>query len=54
MAALWAQQLMEKNALNVFNLIGKLAGAATNEGMQERFDAFDVGAGMVQCPRGSM
>ncbi len=53
-AALWAQELNERNALNVFNLIAKLAGSATNEGMQGGFDAFDVGAGMVQCPRGSM
>ena len=28
-AALWAQQLAAKNALNVFNLIGRLAGTAT-------------------------
>lgn len=53
-AALWAQELHERNSLNVFNLIAKLAGSATNEGMQGGFDAFDVGAGMVQCPRGSM
>jgi subtilisin family serine protease len=53
-AALWAQDLMERNSLNVFNLIAKLAGTATSEGLQEGFDAFDVGAGMVQCPRANM
>jgi subtilisin family serine protease len=50
-AALWAQQLLNKNALNVFNLIGKLAGSATKEGLSQDFDPFDVGAGMVQAPR---
>jgi subtilisin family serine protease len=50
-AALWAQQLMERNAFNVFNLIGKLAGTASNAGLAEGFDPFDVGAGMVQAPR---
>jgi subtilisin family serine protease len=50
-AALWAQQLAERNALNVFNLVGKLAGAASNEQLKEGFDPFDVGAGLVQCPQ---
>ncbi|MES2016294.1 MAG: S8 family serine peptidase [Pseudomonadota bacterium] len=49
-AALWAQQLQNNNALNVFNLIGKLAGSASKEGLGLGFDPFDVGAGMVQAP----
>jgi subtilisin family serine protease len=50
-AALWAQQLLNRDALNVFNLIGKLAGTASNEALKPGFDPFDVGAGMVQSPR---
>ena len=53
-AALWAQHLMQRNALNAFNLIAKLAGTASSEGLNPLFDPFDVGAGMVQCPRASM
>ena len=49
-AALWAQQLQGRNALTVFNLIGRLAGTASTEGLQQEFDPFDVGAGMVQSP----
>lgn len=49
--ALWAEQLAERNALNVFNLIGRLAGTASNEQLQAGFDPFDVGAGLVQCPQ---
>lgn len=52
-AALWAQQLSERNSLNVFNLIGRLAGTASNERLREGFDPFDVGAGMVQSPQGA-
>ncbi|HEY0060956.1 MAG TPA: S8 family serine peptidase [Telluria sp.] len=50
-AALWAQQLVERNSLNVFNLIGRLAGSATSEHLTAGFDPFDVGAGLVQCPQ---
>ncbi|SHG40388.1 S8 family serine peptidase [Massilia sp. CF038] len=50
-AALWAQQLAERNALNVFNLIGRLAGSATSNHLKQGFDPFDVGAGLVQCPQ---
>ena len=45
---------MQRNALNAFNLIAKLAGTASSEGLNPLFDPFDVGAGMVQCPRASM
>ncbi|MES2320586.1 MAG: S8 family serine peptidase [Pseudomonadota bacterium] len=50
-ATLWCQHLASKNALNVFNLIGKLAGSASKERLSQDFDPFDVGAGMVQSPR---
>ena len=50
-AALWAQQLDNHNALSVFNLIGKLAGTASKEVLGAGFDPFDVGAGIVQAPR---
>jgi len=50
-AALWAQQLEERNALNVFNLIGRLAGTASSEALKEGFDPFDVGAGLVRSPQ---
>jgi subtilisin family serine protease len=50
-AVLWAQQLQNRNGLNVFNLTGKLAGSASKEGLSQDFDPFDVGAGMAQAPR---
>lgn len=50
-AVLWAQQLAARNALNGFNLIGKLAGTASSEHLKEGYDPFDVGAGLVQCPQ---
>lgn len=50
-AALWAQQLASRNALNGFNLIGRLAGSASSEQIKAGFDPFDVGAGLVQCPQ---
>jgi len=50
-AALWAQQLAGVNALNLFNLIGKLAGSASRESLAQGDDPFDVGAGLVQAPR---
>jgi subtilisin family serine protease len=50
-AALWAQQLEQRNALNVFNLIGRLAGTASSEALKEGFDPFDVGAGLVRSPQ---
>jgi len=50
-AALWAQQLEDRNALNVFNLIGRLAGMASSEALKEGFDPFDVGAGLVRSPQ---
>jgi len=53
-AALWAQHLMQRDAFTVFNLIGKLAGTASSEGLAQGFDPFDVGAGMVQSPHASL
>jgi subtilisin family serine protease len=50
-AALWAQQLASHGRLNAFDLVGKLAGTATNAGLAEGFDPFDVGAGLVQAPQ---
>ena len=50
-AALWAQHLLARDALNVFNLIGRLAGSASSKGLAPNVDPFDVGAGMVQCPQ---
>jgi len=50
-AVLWAQQLAARNALNGFNLIGRLAGTASSEHLKAGYDPFDVGAGLVQCPQ---
>jgi subtilisin family serine protease len=50
-AVLWAQQLSERGMLNAFDLVGKLAGSATSEGLAQGFDPVDVGAGLVQCPQ---
>lgn len=49
-AALWAQHLANRNALTIFNLVGRLAGTASSEVLAPGFDPFDVGAGLVQCP----
>jgi subtilisin family serine protease len=53
-AALWAQHLLARDALNVFNLIGRLAGSASSKGLAPNVDPFDVGAGMVQCPQANL
>jgi subtilisin family serine protease len=50
-AALWAEQLLERGRLDVFGLIGKMAGSATSEPLASGFDPFDVGAGLIQCPQ---
>jgi subtilisin family serine protease len=50
-AALWAERLLERGRLDVFTLTGMLAGQATSEPLAAGFDPFDVGAGLVQCPR---
>lgn len=50
-AALWAEQLLERGRLDAFSLIGKLAGTASSTLLAQGFDPFDVGAGLVQSPR---
>jgi subtilisin family serine protease len=50
-AALWAEQLLARGRLDTFALIGKLAGTATSAQLAPGFDPFDVGAGLVLCPR---
>lgn len=49
-AALWAEQLIERGHLDTFALIGRLAGTTTSATLAPGFDPFDVGAGLVQCP----
>lgn len=49
-AALWAEQLLERGRLDVFTLTSMLAGQATSKTLAPGFDPFDVGAGLVQCP----
>jgi subtilisin family serine protease len=50
-AALWAQKLSGENRLSSLNLLGKLIGSASNQGLTPGFDPFDVGAGMVMAPQ---
>lgn len=50
-AAHWAERLAAQGSLNAFALTARLAGTATSEGLGAGFDPFDVGAGLVQCPR---
>jgi subtilisin family serine protease len=50
-AALWAEQLLERGRLDTFGLIGKMAGSAISEPLASGFDPFDVGAGLIQCPQ---
>lgn len=50
-AALWAEQLLERGRLDAFTLIGRLAGNASTSSLADGFDPFDVGAGLVRCPQ---
>jgi subtilisin family serine protease len=50
-AALWAEQLLDSGRLDTFALAAKLAGNASTKRLADGFDPFDVGAGVVQCPR---
>jgi subtilisin family serine protease len=50
-AALWAQKLKAINALNGFQLTGRLVGTAVQEVLGAGFEPADVGAGMVRAPQ---
>lgn len=50
-AALWAQKLMAGGRLDLRVLEDRLTGTASAAGMNQGFDPYDIGAGMVQAPR---
>lgn len=50
-AALWAEKMLrERRVVNALHLGQLIAGRATQEGLVEYFDPFDVGLGLVQSP----
>lgn len=51
-AALWAQRLIQQNQLSSFNLMARLVGSCTLEGLKADIDIIDVGAGLVRAPQG--
>ncbi|MBD2079614.1 S8 family serine peptidase [Leptolyngbya sp. FACHB-17] len=50
-AALWAEKLKRSGRLNSLELMARVVGNATSEGIVADFDPFDVGAGMVRAPQ---
>lgn len=50
-AALWAEKLKRGGRLNSLELMARVVGNATSEGIAADFDPFDVGAGMVRAPQ---
>lgn len=50
-AALWAEQLLARGRLDTFELVGRLTGSGISEPLASGFDPFDVGAGLIQCPK---
>ncbi|MBD1841981.1 S8 family serine peptidase [Cyanobacteria bacterium FACHB-63] len=50
-AALWAEKLKRSGRLNSLELMARVVGNATSEGIAADFDPFDVGAGMVRAPQ---
>ncbi len=50
-AALWVQQLAQDGMLNSFNLLTRLVGTASFNGLRPGIDRTDTGAGMVRAPQ---
>lgn len=48
--ALWAEKLMKEQKLSTPQLVAKLLASGTTDKMKADYDAFAVGAGMVQAP----
>jgi subtilisin family serine protease len=50
-AALWAEKIKQTRPLSLFEWTGRLAGAATSQGLKPGFVPFAVGAGLVGAPQ---
>ncbi len=50
-AALWAEKLRGSGQLTALNLTARLIGRAETQGLNQPFDPFDIGAGLVQSPQ---
>lgn len=51
-AALWAERLKNSGMLSVLNLTARVVASSITETLNQPFDPFDVGAGLVQAPQG--
>lgn len=50
-AALWAEKIKKTGILSPIHLMARLIGSGTSASLQEGYDPFDVGAGLVQAPQ---
>jgi subtilisin family serine protease len=50
-AALWVEHLAAKRALDGYQLMSRLTGSASTDGIEAGFDPFEVGVGMVSAPQ---
>ncbi len=50
-AALWAEKIMNAGSLSPIHLTARLIGSGISSSLQDGFDPFDIGAGLVQAPQ---
>jgi subtilisin family serine protease len=50
-AALWAEKLSAAGSLTALQLMSRLIASGVTDGLQQGFDPFDVGSGMVRAPQ---